>query len=89
MRWATVLLAVSASGPLAACGGSDRGSGSATSGAVTSGASVSSGAVTSGAAAVKALPAVPLTDVASGKASSLADLIPADRPTLVWAWAPH
>jgi hypothetical protein len=40
-------------------------------------------------AAEKVLPSVPVLDVASGGTVDLAGLIPADRPTLLWFWAPH
>jgi hypothetical protein len=35
------------------------------------------------------LPAVDVTDVATGGTVQLASLLPADRPLLVWMWAPH
>ena len=35
------------------------------------------------------LPAVNVVDVASGESLLLSSLAPADRPILVWFWAPH
>ena len=35
------------------------------------------------------LPAVDVVDVASGATHSLASLVAADRPTLLWMWAPY
>ena len=36
-----------------------------------------------------ALPQVSVVDVASGDSIVLSSLAPADRPILVWFWAPH
>lgn len=35
------------------------------------------------------LPAVTVVDVASGESLVLSSLAPADRPILLWFWAPH
>jgi hypothetical protein len=35
------------------------------------------------------LPRVEVLDVASGARVQFADLIPAERPVLLWFWAPH
>lgn len=35
------------------------------------------------------LPAVALTDVQAGGTVDLASLVPAERPLLLWFWAPH
>lgn len=35
------------------------------------------------------LPSVEMTDVARGTTVDLASLIPAQRPVLLWFWAPH
>ncbi len=35
------------------------------------------------------LPAVDVLDVATGETVNFASLIPADRPVLLWFWAPH
>ena len=35
------------------------------------------------------LPAVDVIDVNSGDTVALAGLLPAEKPTLVWFWAPH
>ena len=40
-------------------------------------------------AAAAVLPAVEVTDVATGAKYSLASLVATDRPTLFWMWAPH
>ena len=39
--------------------------------------------------AAAVLPAVEVTDVATGAKYSLASLVATDRPTLFWMWAPH
>jgi len=41
------------------------------------------------AAGPNALPQVSVVDVASGDSIVLSSLAPADRPILVWFWAPH
>lgn len=38
---------------------------------------------------VEALPDVTVQDVTAGTQVSLASLLPADRPILLWMWAPH
>jgi hypothetical protein len=35
------------------------------------------------------LPTVDVVNVASGETVALASLLPADKPLLVWMWAPH
>ncbi len=35
------------------------------------------------------LPDLSVTDVESGSEVSLRSLVPADRPVLLWFWAPH
>ncbi|MFM7537791.1 MAG: hypothetical protein ACKO91_18635 [Acidimicrobiales bacterium] len=35
------------------------------------------------------LPDVEVLDVATGRPVRLATFVPADKPTLVWFWAPH
>jgi hypothetical protein len=35
------------------------------------------------------LPAIDVVDVATNEVVRLADLLPADKPTLLWMWAPH
>ncbi|HEX5616733.1 MAG TPA: hypothetical protein VFZ83_16405 [Acidimicrobiia bacterium] len=35
------------------------------------------------------LPVVDVLDVATGETVALAERLPADRPLLVWFWAPH
>jgi hypothetical protein len=42
-----------------------------------------------GGAAASVLPAIEVLDVASGTSVDLGSLVPADRPTLLWFWAPH
>ena len=41
------------------------------------------------AAGGNALPPVTVVDVVSGESLALSSLAPADRPILVWFWAPH
>ena len=40
-------------------------------------------------AAASVLPALSVDDVAAGTKVELSSLAPADRPLLVWFWAPH
>lgn len=40
-------------------------------------------------AAPVSLPAVEVLDVATGAPTQFAELLPADRPVLLWFWAPH
>jgi hypothetical protein len=35
------------------------------------------------------LPAVEVRDLGTGASADLAGLLPADRPLLIWFWAPH
>jgi hypothetical protein len=39
--------------------------------------------------AESALPAVPVWDVGEREWVQLADVLPAEKPVLVWFWAPH
>ena len=75
LRLATLLL-------LAACGD-----------ASTTGAGApeveTGGPAGSEAPARSSLPSVEMTDVATGDAVALARLLPADKPLLLWFWAPN
>jgi hypothetical protein len=66
-----------------ACGGDGDRTGSGTGTGTKSTRSESTGG------AVLELPSIPLRDVATGASVDLAELLPADQPLLVWAWAPH
>ena len=46
-------------------------------------------AATTGAPGPNDLPAITVVDVVSGESLVLSSLAPADRPILVWFWAPH
>ena len=46
-------------------------------------------AATTAASGSNDLPAVTVVDVVSGESLVLSSLAPADRPILVWFWAPH
>lgn len=59
--------------------------GPADTSAPTTGASPSSGAP----AAPSPLPDVTVLDAGTGADVALAGLLPADRPLLIWFWAPH
>lgn len=99
----TTGLLLAATLALAACGGpvtssSDTGSSSSTgsssatssySGAAASQTGSEPGAAASGAESASPLPAVDVVDVATGETVALAGLLPADKPVLVWMWAPH
>ncbi|MCC6436023.1 MAG: hypothetical protein IT196_13390 [Acidimicrobiales bacterium] len=88
------------SGSSAATGGPAATGGSATSATQPSSASTASGdtavppaTAPAGAAAAtltgdNPLPALDVTDVSPGAPVALAELLPADRPLLVWMWAP-
>lgn len=41
------------------------------------------------AAAVQALPQLMVWDIASNNKVQLGNMLPADKPVLVWFWAPH
>jgi len=100
-RCASVVVAVGLGLAVAACGSSsDVGAGDP--GATTTVAAGSAPEATSGPAATAGppasavppasasiLPSVPLTDVRSGATVDLASLVPAQRPLLLWFWAPH
>ncbi|MEZ5411069.1 MAG: hypothetical protein R2761_23775 [Acidimicrobiales bacterium] len=65
---------------LSACGGDGSSAGPATAGDASGpGAAADS---------VSPLPAVDVVDLSSGETVALASLLPADKPTLVWMWAP-
>lgn len=65
---------------LSACGAaSSPGAQQAVGGAAGPGAAAEGGS---------ALPAVDVVDVTSGETVALASLLPADKPTLLWMWAP-
>ena len=66
---------------LAACGGAP-GSGSPQAGSEP-------GAAATGAESASPLPVIDVTDVKTGEPVALASLLPADKPVLVWMWAPH
>lgn len=55
----------------------------------TSGAAETTVAPPTTAAVTSPLPAVDVLDVATGDTVNFASLIPADRPVLLWFWAPH
>lgn len=82
---------------LAACGGdggTDPSSAPTTTPSTTgAGSTATTGTPTDSTTAppvgVSPLPAVDVRDVASGETVALAELLPADRPLLVWFWAPH
>ncbi len=44
---------------------------------------------TAGGAGVSPLPAIEVDDVTNDRRVALDSFVPADRPTLVWFWAPH
>lgn len=65
---------------LSACGGgSAPGAQEAVGGAAGPGVAAEGGSP---------LPAVDVVDVTSGETVALASLLPADKPTLLWMWAP-
>lgn len=80
----TTGLLLAATLALAACGGTS-GSSSGTGAAQTG---VDPG-VASGAESASPLPAVDVVNIATGETVALAGLLPADKPVLVWMWAPH
>ncbi|MEZ5233686.1 MAG: hypothetical protein R2749_13425 [Acidimicrobiales bacterium] len=86
--WTKTLAGLALGGALvlSACGGS----GADGAGDVAGSAGTSTGAESSvgGAAQASPLPAVTVTDIASGAAVPLDSLLPADKPLLVWMWAP-
>ncbi len=82
-RWtAAAGLAVAGAVALSACGGDGQAAGPATAAGGASAPGVA-------ADAPSPLPAVNVVDVTSGETVALDSLLPADKPTLVWMWAPH
>ena len=80
-RMAAAGIALAGALALSACGaGGDPTAGPAADGGA---------AGTAVAGSVSPLPAVDVVDVASGETVALASLLPADKATLVWMWAPH
>lgn len=79
-RTAGLLLAATLA--LAACGGASApGTGAPQTGSEPGAAP--------GAESSSALPAVDVVDIATGGDVALASVLPADKPVLVWMWAPH
>ncbi len=66
---------------LAACGGGESARGESASASPASGESA-------GAVSENPLPVVDVIDLATGEPTPLAALLPADKPLLVWFWAP-
>lgn len=84
LRRSLLVLLVAVLTATVACGGDGTG------GATGSGNGVGAGDRTGSAGGpVLELPSLPLRDVATGATVDLAELLPADQPLLVWAWAPH
>jgi hypothetical protein len=85
-RTAAVLTVVALT--LVACGRSQTAT--STTADPTSAAAIDpQGALSSSSGASRPLPAVEVVDVATNEAVSLAGLLPAATPTLLWMWAPH
>lgn len=74
-------IVVAAALALSACGGDNPSAGPAPAGGGSGSSAAAQGA--------SPLPAVDVVDVSSGDTVALASLLPADKPTLVWMWAPH
>jgi len=72
---------VAAALALSACGSDGSSAGPATADGGSAPGTAAEGA--------SPLPAVDVVDVTSGETVALASLLPADKPTLVWMWAPH
>ncbi len=71
---------------LAACGEGDvTGGGSAQAAESAATDAAEAGAAVAG---TSALPVVDVIDLATGESTPLAALLPADRPLLLWFWAP-
>lgn len=70
---------------LAACGGTTN-SGSP---AEAAGSAAAGTAAAGPSNAASPLPDVEVLDVTSGERVQLAGYLPAEKPTLVWLWAPH
>lgn len=66
---------------LAACGGST------TSAAAEDPSGSTPSEITAG--TVSPLPMIDVRNVVTEETVALADLVPADKPTLLWMWAPH
>ena len=81
-RTAAAGIALAGALALSACGGG----GDSSAGPATARDSSGTDAAAEGASP---LPAVNVVDVISGETVALDSLLPADKPTLVWMWAPH
>lgn len=71
---------------LASCGGGDSGAGSESANGLSSGVAVSQTGNESGSSDI---PAVEVTDLATGTMVDLSTLAPSDKSVLLWFWAPH
>ncbi len=74
-------LAIAGGLTLAACGGSGSGAQGNNSQQIQAGTPAEPQDIT--------LPSVEVLDTATGDRTQFADLVPAERPTLLWFWAPH
>lgn len=81
----------SAGDPSTAAGGSPQPSDTGSAEPSESGPASPSGSADGAAATLidTDLPDVDVVDVVSGEVLNLRSLVPSDRPTLLWFWAPH